>query len=162
MDVSAYQDVGTEIAVVRRKTFRDRQDVVGSIDADGDIKVGGRLTLGFYVGGSDRGYDVRVAVTRDDLLRLLKQLDEFEEDQREQIDRRAAALRLQRRAAIIEEAKHQEALARRRVRDRRRRAATKRQGKAIGRPPVRSIQQLDTSGNPRRLTLRGTQAPEIL
>ena len=91
------------------------------MDENQDIEVGGQLTFKYFIGGSYRGYDVQIRVTKHDLLKMLSQIDELERSEQEQIERLLLRLRKNRREQVLQNAKHQETLAKRRDRDRKRR-----------------------------------------
>ena len=130
MELIAYQEVGGGYDVtVRRKATRDSEGIVESMNDNHDIEVEGELTFGYYVGGEERGYDVRIKLTKRDLLEMLAQVTDLERREHEQIVRCTVELRRYRKQRIQEEIKHEEALAKRRARDRKRRMEQQKQGK---------------------------------
>lgn len=114
MKVKAYQESGLEAAVTRRKEGRDSVTVDFALDSDLNIVSVSSITKGFYIGGLERGYDVRITLTKSDILELIKLLDTAEVDDTEKLLRKRDYLKAIREQKIVDERLHQSKLEKRR------------------------------------------------
>lgn len=125
MRLHAFQDTNGESVVSRRTKSRDTERTFGNLDENLDIEVGVEIELSWYVGGYSRGYDVRVKFNKIELLSMLEAINEAERMNSEQILNKLHDLRYKRITKLRDKIKHEEKLARRRERDRKKRENSK-------------------------------------
>lgn len=116
MKVEAYQESGLEAAVIRRKEGRDSVTVDFILDSDLNIVSASSITKGFYIGGDERGNDVRVTLSRSDLIELINVLDEKEADKSGSMNWKRESLKDIRNRKIVDDHFRQIQLAKRRKR----------------------------------------------